>query len=993
MVTNIMKVARGAPGGSSGAARQRPRPASADVDVAKGPRNGSAVPISAIEQAMNLRMTIGAPPAPLDMAALAEMRADLAGEPRPAWGVCKDDRPDCGPWKISKAPPRTPPVTQIPMNERKRILRPPVALAARSARKNPGVSSGLQHCCRASSPYCRASSPYDFLSGSTEGEDAFASRLSARLKEVSAARPEVPFWVIVEVCHDCDNHGPSVRHDEAAYRSRYIYLSHMIEDSIPNACCAPLGGTGAGGAARIGAFEVYLCCNSSICGADAANGLDGAILLKGGWVATCLASKLSSRAWPQLDVVLQKLKVAVPRVQLQLRVITSTGLPIPNVILEGAPFEFGGVTTKSTTGPNGVGQLSVPLGSTLHLKISRDDGVVMDQMRQLVIGRTGLFEEFVVRRVLKLLQSQVEDELVVYCFSPRAATQPSHMIPFKGFIQQVDGNTLEPDNDGLFRESRDKPDPLQGMDLACCDGWRSSKVKEIDPRFGAAGLHELARLVPPATEVSLVSNCCDTPLPGALFAIDGKNIGRTIGDGTLQQAIVCGERRVCVQHALICNSLERVFTIENSMSSGLKVLLPTDGLRLVSSISPLGAKDVWLVPTNGADAIGHEAWNGTLADMPVVNGVLPQEARQRMSEVNADCCCWATWLNEAVDARGLPLILRPKFNNRNCIIGELSRNGAVWVGQEAFEVAECQGGRDESESDSGVTSVNLTLRTSCCGCGISDVSAVWDSERTAPSGPDGCIHLKTKNGALSEDQFAGTDLELLGHLGQALPNFPAQTLVLNLPRSSYSQSRPVPLEIVVRCAVFAFVLLPEDDEDTGCASLCAVENQIPEGAIPVTGKLCCPGTHEREICLDGTSFGPFTLHSTSSADGRPCFIQHITLETAVQGMNYRVRDPSPLLERHDELGGCELQRLASCPVALGFLEPDGSIPIIAVAAAGGDANSYSADSDWQASGASSIGNTRGLPCASQSCSFDQNGEAVSLPPQATYLPSLPPNSK
>merc|ERR1712182_88794 len=119
----------------------------------------------------------------------------------------------------------------------------------------------------------------------------------------------------------------------------------------------------------------------------------------------------------------------------------------------------------------------------------------------------------------------------------------------------------------------------------------------------------------------------------------------------------------------------------------------------------------------------------------------------------------------------------------------------------------------------------------------------------------------------------------------------------------------------------------------------------------------------------------------------------IKLETKVEGMTYRMRDPSPLLERVNELGGCELQRLAFCPVALGFLEPDGSIPIIAVTTTEPGGASCSANSDFEASAASSCGNTHGLPCKSHSCSFNQSGEAMLLPPQAPYLPSLPPNSQ
>eukprot|EP00425_Heterocapsa_triquetra_P009774 CAMPEP_0195141040 /NCGR_PEP_ID=MMETSP0448-20130528/162250_1 /TAXON_ID=66468 /ORGANISM="Heterocapsa triquestra, Strain CCMP 448" /LENGTH=73 /DNA_ID=CAMNT_0040179419 /DNA_START=26 /DNA_END=243 /DNA_ORIENTATION=- len=44
---------------------------------------------------------------------------------------------------------------------------------------------------------------------------------------------------------------------------------------------------------------------------------------------------------------------------------------------------------------------------------------------------------------------------------------------------------------------------------------------------------------------------------------------------------------------------------------------------------------------------------------------------------------------------------------------------------------------------------------------------------------------------------------------------------------------------------------------------------------------------------------------------------------AAKGFNYEPKRPSPLAERCEELGGCELQRLAQCPVVIGrFWRPE-----------------------------------------------------------------------
>merc|ERR1711957_531739 len=47
----------------------------------------------------------------------------------------------------------------------------------------------------------------------------------------------------------------------------------------------------------------------------------------------------------------------------------------------------------------------------------------------------------------------------------------------------------------------------------------------------------------------------------------------------------------------------------------------------------------------------------------------------------------------------------------------------------------------------------------------------------------------------------------------------------------------------------------------------------------------------------------------------------LNLECSQRGFVWCPKDPSPLVERSEELGGCELLRVIACPVVLGFLKP------------------------------------------------------------------------
>merc|ERR1712039_380062 len=99
--------------------------------------------------------------------------------------------------------------------------------------------------------------------------------------------------------------------------------------------------------------------------------------------------------------------------------------------------------------------------------------------------------------------------------------------------------------------------------------------------------------------------------------------------------------------------------------------------------------------------------------------------------------------------------------------------------------------------------------------------------------------------------------------------------------------------------------------------------------LPAGSYLECSSIAAGMTILDGKTIGPFTLQPSGTA-GRPSDYAkgplvvwpladlHVA-PVPPEGYTFRVRHPSPFVERINELGGCELQRLISCPVAVGYL--------------------------------------------------------------------------
>ncbi|CAJ1354895.1 unnamed protein product [Effrenium voratum] len=131
---------------------------------------------------------------------------------------------------------------------------------------------------------------------------------------------------------------------------------------------------------------------------------------------------------------------------------------------------------------------------------------------------------------------------------------------------------------------------------------------------------------------------------------------------------------------------------------------------------------------------------------------------------------------------------------------------------------------------------------------------------------------------------------------------------------------------------FIYATDPEPEEegelDPSCVWLAALQAHVPEEAVPLRGAVRCAwGSDVLGASFVDKGIASFCLEGTDAAQS--CPVAGLSLRCSRKDFLWHAKDPSPLLERTDELGGCEALRLSACPVALGFLKPCATVHLAA----------------------------------------------------------------
>lgn len=222
-----------------------------------------------------------------------------------------------------------------------------------------------------------------------------------------------------------------------------------------------------------------------------------------------------------------------------------------------------------------------------------------------------------------------------------------------------------------------------------------------------------------------------------------------------------------------------------------------------------------------------------------------------------------------------------------------------------------------------VPPVQLRLRTACCDSCFLGASVSIDGRRQVAFDEQGCVQARRRrSGGSYELKFDGIPPAVL----------PGGSDACSL---EYGPTEPTRLEMQVECPLYIYWLPPEEEDDTTCGEgetpepvettvcvACKAED-IPDEARPIEGQILCPGAEDPGLALDGISMGPFYVRLAEGHEESPqCLLAALDFSCIIAPpqFEYRARDPSPFLERCEELGGCEMQRLLSgCPSAIGYL--------------------------------------------------------------------------
>lgn len=414
-----------------------------------------------------------------------------------------------------------------------------------------------------------------------------------------------------------------------------------------------------------------------------------------------------------------------------------------------------------------------------------------------------------------------------------------------------------------------------------------------------------------------------------------------------------GEHTLTAEHIFLPpEGLSVPLSIIGSQTCGVQMELPLDGLRFVCAAPP-GTRapqegeeafaDLWLV---GGDLAAWRAsqwappvdaevwlWDGELqpssaaTPLRISAGVLSRQWRtgrtgDALEEGASDDleatspssrpCTFADALSAPVAALGpWQVVLHAARSSSECVVARLAKLAesgapALWLARLAPEAP--------PDAETPEEPPMLHVSSSCCGAGVVGVGVTLNGDDAGLLGEDGMKALPSN----------------CKHCTIGLTGVPASLLPGGATEFVAELSRGRQPHLHLQTLLWVYWWLPEPDEDEeeeegeliedAMVFVCANPEQIPDEARPVVGVLHCASGEEPEIRLDGTTMGPIVLRRSRLQNGGDCLVSELLLDVdPPDGFRFEPRSPSPLAMRHEELGGCELQRLTMTPTVLGDL--------------------------------------------------------------------------
>lgn len=732
------------------------------------------------------------------------------------------------------------------------------------------------------------------------------------------------------------------------------------------------------------AFEVYLCGPVSFAPEECIIlprvGGDKPDSMQKSYFALRIASRLETHAWPAISNVIGQVVRAMPRVAMEVRVQTQSEIPVFGASVHAVPrctsalldaVDETPICFEGSTGADGVCRLQIPRCLMLVLRVQHDEFLAAQQ-REVVAAADSAPQIFVADTVVWIGHFEEKTELVVYSwlpYGPYGKLRESFMRnfkPFHGQLEEQSGSVLRPDSDGRIYGQTDL---LGGVCRVVCEGWCPVAVAPgscARPRVDQ--LTEVARLRRPLLEVSCVARCCGSPLPHAVISIDNEVCGTTNDCGLpVQCHIEHGKHNLMLRHLLVPGGRQSRFRLDRSLQDRISINISPARLQFVcvagasevalhaADASPTlrhicadlwlvgGELDSWLDFRLGPRHEGRvQRWNGRLGsgtDTDIATGVSSFVVNDGLlsccdigqaESVDFGCRFTSALSTPSSFEEGWSALYTPPPHSACALLRlsqKKSRHAAVWLGH-LIETA-CQSSCCQSE----LLHPSIELVTECCGCGFPEARITIGAQDVVSDAEDS--RAATSHSGSGND--ATYKLEIDGVPPCLLPGGVGELVVH---RRSVEHAN---LQLPISCSVFIYWLLPEEDDPAdadddvedqplepldGTVWVAVHSEHVPDEARALEGIVGLASSHSDAFTMDGSSLGPYPLCRcivpSASRDPTHCLLGGFELQVqAPAGFHYRAKEPSPLKDRCTELGGCELERLANCPVVVGFLTPCG----------------------------------------------------------------------
>eukprot|EP00746_Dinoflagellata_sp_MGD_P145882 gnl/MRDRNA2_/MRDRNA2_78441_c0_seq1.p1 gnl/MRDRNA2_/MRDRNA2_78441_c0~~gnl/MRDRNA2_/MRDRNA2_78441_c0_seq1.p1 ORF type:complete len:2386 (+),score=403.99 gnl/MRDRNA2_/MRDRNA2_78441_c0_seq1:32-7159(+) len=209
--------------------------------------------------------------------------------------------------------------------------------------------------------------------------------------------------------------------------------------------------------------------------------------------------------------------------------------------------------------------------------------------------------------------------------------------------------------------------------------------------------------------------------------------------------------------------------------------------------------------------------------------------------------------------------------------------------------------------------LKLKFSTSCCGEAVKGAKVILDGSEKGITDSDGVCQVRAAIGARQ------IILSPSGH------SFTVD----------FSNSKQE-LDLVAQPRVFTYIQEPEvcedcelpDVPDPSLVWIAGKKEDVPDEALPCKGKIQLHSGSESQVLqeLSGSSIEAQTLDLKSSSSPDAAVVPrcafgglHLAVESPDANCTWDEKDPSPLTQRVEEIGGCEYLRVLECPVMIGFL--------------------------------------------------------------------------